>query len=364
MQDLAYHGAAGRGAVGVIGHNGAGKSTLLRLLNGLLVPDAGSIEIEGSTAALIELGVPFSNVLTARENIETGALLQGIDRSKTSDLVQAVAEFAELTDVLDAPVSTFSTGMQMRLGYAIAAQLAPELLLVDEVIAVGDLAFQRKCIQHIHRYLSAGGALVLVSHDLGMIQALCQRCIVLAEGRLIEDSPVDQAILDHYLRSLRTVDQRRTPVVGPSATAGTDVDDQDVAEPDDREDDVELVLESVVAVGLDGGHLATGAPARIEVAVRSKGDERRVRCVIDILAATRQVCLARIRSDGEPVGATGAVITAALHDLPLFPGALYLDVRFHDADTGDELRTRSVPVPIEVLSSGTRLETLAQLPAH
>src|SRR5688572_9077508 len=153
----------GRGeAMGIVGHNGAGKSTLLKALYGLIKPDRGEIRIRGRTEALIELGTGFNGLLSGRENVMVGAVLHGFDSGRARRLVDQVVDFAELAEFIDAPVQSYSSGMRARLAYALASQLEPDLLLVDEVLAVGDVTFQRKCFNHMRAYLDNGGALLFV----------------------------------------------------------------------------------------------------------------------------------------------------------------------------------------------------------
>jgi lipopolysaccharide transport system ATP-binding protein len=168
----------------VVGHNGAGKSTLLKILYGLLKPDAGEVRIRGRIEALIELGAGFNSLLSGRENIEIGASLHGIRGKDARDLMDRVVDFADLEHSIDMPLLSYSSGMKARLGYAMSASLEPDLLLVDEALAVGDIDFQRKCANHIKAYLSRGGSLLFVSHNVFQAQAICDRGILLEHGRL------------------------------------------------------------------------------------------------------------------------------------------------------------------------------------
>jgi len=196
LYDLSFELRQGE-ALAIIGANGAGKSTLLKLLNGLIKPDAGSIRLRGRVGALIELGAGLDPVLTGRENIFMRAALLGVGRAEVLPLLPAIIDFTGLGAAIEMPVQFYSSGMVARLAYAVAAHLHPEVLLVDEVLAVGDIDFQRKCIQHMMSYLAAGGSLILVSHQPHHMQAVCQRGLVLEKGRLAFEGTTTEA-LDYY----------------------------------------------------------------------------------------------------------------------------------------------------------------------
>jgi lipopolysaccharide transport system ATP-binding protein len=184
LDDVSFQLSAGE-AVAIMGPNGAGKTTLLRIIAGLLKPDSGEIRVRGRISALIELGTGLNPLLSGRENIEIAAALQGVTGRALAGLTERVLDFAELEEVIDAPFQSYSTGMRARLAYAIATQLEPDILLVDEVLAVGDLAFQRKCFEHLHGFLAGGGALLLVSHNPYQTQAICRRGLLLDHGRVV-----------------------------------------------------------------------------------------------------------------------------------------------------------------------------------
>jgi lipopolysaccharide transport system ATP-binding protein len=196
LHDLSFELRRGE-ALAIIGANGAGKSTLLKLLNGLIKPDAGSIRLRGRVGALIELGAGLDPVLTGRENIFLRAALLGVGRAQVLPLLPAIIDFTGLGAAIEMPVQFYSSGMVARLAYAVAAHLHPEVLLVDEVLAVGDLDFQRKCISHMLSYLAGGGSLILVSHQPHHMQAVCQRGLVLEKGRLAFEGTTTEA-LDYY----------------------------------------------------------------------------------------------------------------------------------------------------------------------
>ena len=183
LDDVSFELARGE-SLAVVGRNGAGKSTLLKVLYGLLKPDRGEVRLHGHAEALIELGTGINPLLTGRENVRVGAALQGLSRRDADVLVERVISFTELGDFFDTPVQSYSAGMKARLSYALGAHLEPDVLLVDEVLAVGDVAFQRKCASHMRSYLDRGGSLLLVSHNTWQIQSVCERGILLDRGRL------------------------------------------------------------------------------------------------------------------------------------------------------------------------------------
>ena len=187
--------------LGLIGHNGAGKTTLLRMLNGLIKPDQGRIEIKGRMQALIALGAGFNPVLSGRENIYINASVLGFSKSQIDGLYDQIVDFSGLEEFIDMPVQSYSSGMAVRLGFSVAAHLEPDILLVDEVLAVGDLAFKTKCQTRIQDLRDCGVAIILVSHNLHTISHVCNRAITFEKGRVIFEGDTDQAI-DAYRESL------------------------------------------------------------------------------------------------------------------------------------------------------------------
>ena len=171
--------------VGLIGHNGAGKSTLLKMLNGLVRPDKGKITMRGRVGALIELGAGFSPILTGRENVYINGAVLGFSKGEIDAKFDEIVDFAELDDAIDAPVQTYSSGMYVRLGFAVAAQLNPDILLVDEILSVGDMAFRVKCMNRIWTLLKSGVAVILVTHNMYHVQAFSSRAILLEKGKIV-----------------------------------------------------------------------------------------------------------------------------------------------------------------------------------
>jgi lipopolysaccharide transport system ATP-binding protein len=184
-------------ALAIIGRNGSGKSTLLKLLHGLIKPDTGEISIRGRMAALIELGAGFDPILSGHENVYINASILGLSREEVDEVLPAIIEFSGLRDFMETPVKFYSSGMRARLAYSIATNLSPDIFLIDEVLAVGDMEFQQKCLRNMVSFVENGGSLILVSHAANQIQMVCNRGIVIESGRIVcEGSPLEA--LDHY----------------------------------------------------------------------------------------------------------------------------------------------------------------------
>ncbi|HEX6548833.1 MAG TPA: ABC transporter ATP-binding protein [Candidatus Dormibacteraeota bacterium] len=203
--------------LGIIGANGAGKSTTLKLISRILVPDRGQIEVAGRVSGLLELGAGFQPEYTGRENVFLNASLLGLTRGQIADRLPAIVAFAELEDAIDTPLRTYSSGMYMRLGFSVAVHSSPEILVVDEVLAVGDEAFQHKCLDWIEGFRRQGGTIVLVSHDLGTVRQMCDRVAWIEGGRLRQVGTAAD-VVDAYVDSVREEESRTEP----DAASGTD----------------------------------------------------------------------------------------------------------------------------------------------
>jgi lipopolysaccharide transport system ATP-binding protein len=192
-------------AVGVIGHNGAGKSTLLKILSRITEPTSGRVLVRGRVGSLLEVGTGFHPELTGRENVFLNGAILGMPRREIIRKLDQIVEFAGVEDFLDTPVKRYSSGMFVRLGYAVSAHMDPDILLVDEVLSVGDLKFQRKCMDHAASLLARSASVLLVSHNMFAIRALCKRAFYFRNGELHFDGPVDQAVALYEKDSLLTM---------------------------------------------------------------------------------------------------------------------------------------------------------------
>lgn len=238
--------------VGLLGPNGSGKSTLLKLIGGIVSPSEGTVQTRGRMAALLELGAGFHPDLSGRENVFLNASILGMTRSETEAEFDSIVEFSGIGEFINTQVKFYSSGMFVRLAFAVAVHTNPDILLVDEVLAVGDEAFQRKCMEKVMQFQSEGRTIILVSHSAGQIAELCDRAIVLEAGRVVFDGPTDEGI-----SVLREVLEGKRG--GEASTS------------EDSSLPIEVV--SVRAIGDDGNVLKSVAPGdhlRFSVTVRAR----------------------------------------------------------------------------------------------
>ncbi|HBC05147.1 MAG: ABC transporter [Aequorivita sp.] len=199
VKDISFELRRGE-CLGLIGHNGAGKSTLLKILNGLINPDAGKVTIKGRVGALIELGAGFNPILSGRENIYNNGAILGFTRKEIDEKIEEIIDFAEIREFIDMPVQNYSSGMKVRLGFAVAAQMEPDVLIIDEVLAVGDLGFVLKCFKQIDAILPKT-AIVFVSHSMPMVSRICNQIILMERGQAkFQGENVGKAIDLYYTR--------------------------------------------------------------------------------------------------------------------------------------------------------------------
>jgi ABC-type polysaccharide/polyol phosphate transport system ATPase subunit len=184
--------------IGIIGENGSGKTTLLKLIAGILKPDKGELKVNGSIAAILQLGVGFQRDLSGRDNVYLNSAMLGISKKIIDERIGEIIRFAELENFIDMPLKTYSSGMEMRLGFSIAANVDPDILLIDEVLIIGDEAFQRKCLRHIEQCKSEGKTIILVSHSMNLIQEICDQTYLLRQGRLIAGGDTREVINYYY----------------------------------------------------------------------------------------------------------------------------------------------------------------------
>jgi lipopolysaccharide transport system ATP-binding protein len=197
--------------LGIIGHNGAGKSTMLKHLAGIMVPTSGSIAVNGRLSALIEVGAGFHQDLTGRENVYLNGVILGMTRAEVAKKFDEIVEFSGIADFIDMPVKRYSSGMYARLGFAVAAHLDPDILVIDEVLSVGDFAFQQKSLQKMRSVATGGATVLFVSHNLKAISDLCPRTVLLDAGSIVADGPTTE-VIHTYLDSERARTKRTRDV--------------------------------------------------------------------------------------------------------------------------------------------------------
>lgn len=328
LEDISFQIAPGE-ALAIVGHNGAGKSTLLKILYGLLKPDAGEVRLRGQAQAIIELGTGFNGLLSGRENVEVGAALHGLAAGEAKRLLDEVVDFAELEKFIDAPVQSYSSGMKARLAYALSAHLKPDLLLVDEVLAVGDIAFQRKCMNHMRRYLEGGGALLFVSHNTYQIQTLCSRGLLLERGRIVfEGSAVDT--LGHSFERRALAEPRG---VRSLTSAGS------------------IAVTGIEAAPAEGDEIRSGGAMRVTVRYRA-AEPLDVIWGFSIWSNDQWVCIAG-DTDVRPrrIVPGEGVFTCTVPKLPLVGGRYVMRAGILDAASGQALATLGIydsPEPLLV----------------
>lgn len=262
-------------AVGLIGSNGSGKSTLLKTVAGILKPTDGSIRVDGRIAALIELGAGFHPEISGRENIFINGAVLGLSRRQLERRFDEIVEFSGLGDFIDEPVKNYSSGMYVRLGFAVAIHTDPDILMVDEVLAVGDEAFSHRCIRRIEEFLAAGKTLLLVSHSLSLIEDVCDRALWLEKGRL-QESGLPRRIVDIYRESIAEAEGQAHQ---QAKEEREEIDPSLESEGDEPEEALrwgsgEAVIEQIklFADGVERYHFQTGEAIRFEITSRAHRD--------------------------------------------------------------------------------------------
>jgi ABC-type polysaccharide/polyol phosphate transport system ATPase subunit len=221
LRDVSFEIRRGE-TLGIVGPNGSGKTTLIRLLSGITAPTTGEIEINGRLASLVEVGAGFQPDLTGRENIFLNGAILGMRYREIARKLPAIVDFAEINEYLDVPVKRYSSGMFVRLGFAIAAHLSADILLLDEVLAVGDVAFQARCFERIEALRREGKTVLLVSHDLAAVERVCSRALLLSAGRIMLEGDPSEVIGAYHAASFaRSTEEAQGPVVTRGLTFDT-----------------------------------------------------------------------------------------------------------------------------------------------
>ncbi len=339
-------------SLGIIGENGSGKSTLLKCVAGILIQDKGTIAVQGRLASLLEVGAGFHPDFTGRENIYLNGAILGLPRRYITTILDDIVSFAELEQFIDNPVKTYSSGMYMRLGFAIAVNLDPDIMLIDEVLAVGDEAFQRRCMERINAIRAEGRTLVFVSHALESVRAICDRCLWLDHGAARMLGGVD-SVLAAYLAE---VDRREA----------AELEVTEIAEVDTSPGRMGVRITAIDFSGPDGPTtvLNTGDPLTISVGYAAPEPLRGARFSITFL-----------RGDGAPILtvptddlATGdaalpreGVVRLALPGVPFLEGFYSVTVDITEIATGQHYKRLERVRPFRVHSADHREVGMALL---
>jgi ABC-type polysaccharide/polyol phosphate transport system ATPase subunit len=337
LRDVDLHIQRGE-SFGIVGQNGSGKSTLLKLIAGVYAPSTGTLSVGGRVGSLIELGAGFHPEFTGVENVYLNAAIHGITRSYVDEHLDEIISFAELEDFADMAVKAYSSGMYMRLGFSVAMHVNPDVLLLDEALAVGDEAFQQKCFAKIWDFKRAGGTIVFVSHDPSAVEGLCDRAILLRDARIAHEGSAED-VLRAYHRSL--ADRAAPAPAGAGATRAT----------------TSCRIHEVVALSTDGARrdrLVEGEPFALEVWLYSSTGAQGAAVTVGIR-----------ESSGRSIGsqtATGVDLRPErleplrlhLPTPPLRDGRFFVDVRVtsHDGDAELALVERALELSVFSRDSG------------
>ena len=318
---------------GIVGENGSGKSTLLKLLAGIFAPSEGMLRVGGRIGSLLELGAGFHPEFTGIENVYLNAAIHGLKRSYVDDHLEEIISFAELEEFAHTPVKTYSSGMFTRLGFSVAVHVNPDVLLIDEVLAVGDEAFQQKCFAKIWDFKRAGGTLVFVSHDPGAVESLCDRAILLGNGTVVDEGDADDVIRAYHRRL--------------AGRAPTPVD----AASDGQTGPCRIVdVRAVAGDGAARDGFVEGEPAMLEARLYSETGVRGAQVTIGLREAS-----------GRPIGSQTAAnvdigpgepqsVRLHLLALPVREGRFFVDVRVVSHDGDVELAERERALELSVFS--------------
>jgi len=331
LRDVSFSLASGEMA-GLIGPNGAGKSTLLRLASGVARPTQGRIHLSPNTASVLNLGDLFDFKLSGRENAVTAAIAAGVTRRRAIEQVGDVAAFAEIEDFIDAPLRTYSDGMRLRLAFGVLAQLDPDLMLLDEVLAVGDLRFQQRCMDFVAERRRRGTAVVLASHSLEQVAEECDRAMWLHRGKVRAVGSAESVVAAYRRAAQEETGRRTDPSELPGGRLKPGVN---------RYGSFEIVIEEVELLGRDATpvtDITTGDSLEVRMSVRRRSPEAAAHPIVGVTIVRGQdgaVCYdTSTESDGVHVRSVddGRTVRLVFDRLDLLPGAYYVDVGVYEPD--------------------------------
>ena len=318
LDDISFEVKRGE-TLGLIGPNGSGKTTLLKMLNGIFWPDKGKITIKGKVGALIAVGAGFHPLLTGRENIYINAAILGMSKREIDKKFDAIVDFADIGDFLDSPVKHYSSGMYVRLGFAVAVHCDPDILLVDEVLAVGDMNFQRKCVDKIKELQKNGVTIIFVSHNLIQMEYVCDRCAFLYHGEVVNAGPTKEVIAGYVdfvneKQGLDKVSKDETPLLAEKGTG-------------------EVIIESIKLMNYKGEETNRFQPYdEVRIVLNYEAKKRIERpnfiFIFNLLGDFSIVHMnSKVQNTSPDFIEKGkGVVTCTIKSLPLLPNAYTLDV--------------------------------------
>ena len=332
LQDVSFAVPAGC-TVGLIGRNGAGKSTLLRLIGGVGRPERGQIHTAGRIGALLDLGAGFHPDLTGRENVFISGVIAGLTRQQVAQRFEAIVEFAELEAFIDNPLRTYSTGMQMRLGFAVAIHIEPDILLIDEVLAVGDIAFQRKCLDRIADFKARGCTIVFVSHDATLVEQLCDEVVWLRRGQIVAQGAAP-VVVGQYVAEMTAETERLTPAEHPTRITASG---EELTVHENRFGSLEMEITKVELLGPNGvtSGIDSGDPLQVRIHYQAPQPIPQPIFGVTISDETDTICYETSTAAANvpmPVLQGSGQITLQLERLDLAGGLYYCDVGIYESN--------------------------------
>ena len=307
-------------SIALVGRNGSGKSTILKLASGILRPSSGRVEVRGRLSAMLELGAGFHADLTGQENIRLNASILGLTNAEIDEIYDDIVEFSELGEFINMPVKHYSSGMYMRLGFSVAVHIAPDVLLIDEILAVGDQSFQDKCVDRLHELKASGTTVVFVSHNPSTVLSLCERALWVEDGQVIADGPSSQIVGDY----LASQGAEKTPAALPAAAMGPVTGD------------IELVgLRLLNAAGQEQDVYKMGEGFTIELDYRAHRPLSNVQFDLSFQHENGAFVGGpggRLTDPQEAVDKGPGAVRCRIDSLPLLPAAYHISASVYDGD--------------------------------
>jgi lipopolysaccharide transport system ATP-binding protein len=335
LRDVSFDVCEGE-VVGIIGRNGAGKSTLLKLLSRITEPTEGFAEVRGRVGSLLEVGTGFHHELSGRENIFLNGAILGMRKQEIERKFDEIVDFAEVEKFLDTPVKHYSSGMYVRLAFSVAAHLETEILLVDEVLAVGDAQFQKKCFERVREVGRSGRTILFISHNMAALRQVCQRGIVLDGGKAVMNGGINE-VADRYLKSIEAVERKQVQAETPSC-----------------------ILNELQVKSLQGPVIKTFDPVEVRIRFTAKQEMKEPGIYVAILNADNVRLAGIVTNDLEKFPAVSAGETVEMgfiiESLPLLGGTYHLEVQFRDEahNVFDFVRSAFPFEVVETFVYGTR----------